>query len=173
MTAAYYAMAKSVRYKTGYAWKEFIHSFRSNFRQTVPLSVCYLLAMVILLVDIYYVWMNDSKLNSAVFIILIFILFLIAGIAAYACPLLSRFDKTNPELLKMTAVVMFRYLPFTLLILLVFAAGLVGIYLMPWAILVIPGIYIYLLTFPMEWVLRKLMPKPEEGSAEAEKWYYQ
>jgi hypothetical protein len=45
-------------------------------------------------------------------------------------------------------------------------------YLMPWAILVIPGVYMYVLTFPMERVLRKLAPPVAEESEEAEKWYY-
>lgn len=48
-----------------------------------------------------------------------------------------------------------------------------GVYLMPWAVLVIPGVYLYVLSFPMEWILHKLMPDVEEDSEEAKKWYYQ
>lgn len=172
-TAAYYAMAKSVRFKTGYAWKEFLHSFRNNFRQAVPLSILLILGMVILFLDIYYVWSNEGQLYSALFLVLMLVAFIVAGVTVYLFPLLSRFDKRNPELFKMACVVMFRYLPVTILVLLVFTISCIGIYLMPWAILVIPGIYLYLFTFPMEWIMRKLMPKPEEGSEEAEKWYYQ
>lgn len=172
-TAAYYAMAKSVRYKTGYAWKEFFHSFRSNFRQTVPLSGIFWIVMLVLGMDIWYVWNNDSRVNSGIFIVLIFILFMVAGITTYIYPLLSRFDKKNSELIKTAALVMFRYLPVTIVILLAFLLTGVGIYLMPWAILVFPGVYLYLLTFPMERILRRLMPVAAEGSEEAEKWYYQ
>ena len=74
---------------------------------------------------------------------------------------------------KLSAIVAFRYLPFTIGILILFLISMIGIYLMPWAIFVIPGVYLYLLSYPMEYVLRKLMPPAEEGTEEAEKWYYQ
>lgn len=172
-TAAYYAMAKTVRYKTGYAGREFLHSFRNNFRQSASLSVLFLGVMAVLFVDIWYVWTNDSRVNSAVFMVLLFILFLVCSIAVYACPVLSRFEKSNLELIKTAAFVMFRYLPVTIFLLFGFGVMCVGIYLMPWAILLLPGVYLFFLTFPMEHILRKLMPATCEGSEEAGKWYYQ
>lgn len=137
------------------------------------MGLLFLLFTGVVAVDIWYVWINDSKLNSALFMILLLIAFLILAVITYYFPLLSRFDKRNLEMLKMSAIVAFRYLPLTLCILIVFVISVIGIYLMPWAILVIPGVYLYLLSFPMEYVLRKLMPAVEEGSEEAEKWYYQ
>ena len=47
------------------------------------------------------------------------------------------------------------------------------IYLMSWAVFLLPGTYLFLLTFPMEWIMKKLMPKVEEDSIEAKKWYYE
>lgn len=44
---------------------------------------------------------------------------------------------------------------------------------MPWAVFLLPGTYLFLLTFPMEWIMKKLMPKVEEDSIEAKKWYYE
>lgn len=172
-TAAYYAIAKSVRYKTGYGYREFFHSFKENFRQTASLSVIFLFLFLILGVDIYYVWINDNRVNSGIFMVLLFILFLVSGIVLYACPLLSRFEKRNLELIKMAGVVMFRYLPITVICLSVFGAVVTGIYLMPWAVFILPGVYLYIFSFPMERILRKLMPAAEEGSEEAGKWYYQ
>ncbi len=172
-TGAYYAMAKSVRYKTGYTAGEFFHSFRNNFRQSLPMSIIFWLALAALGIDIWYVWINDSRQNSAIFMILVFILFLIAGVSIYVCPLLSRFEKKTLELVKLAAYIMFKYLPVTVVVLALFLIMGVLIYLMPWAILVLPGAYLYAFTFPMEKVMRKLMPDVEEGSEEAEKWYYQ
>ncbi|MCM1125551.1 MAG: YesL family protein [Lachnospiraceae bacterium] len=172
-TGAYYAMAKSVRYKTGYTAGEFFHSFRNNFKQSLPMSAVFWLASAALGIDIWYVWNNDSRQNSAIFMILVFILFLMMGVSVYVCPLLSRFEKRNLELIKLAALVMFKYLPVTVVILVLFLVMGVLIYLMPWAVLVLPGVYLYALTFPMEKILRKLMPDVEEGSEEAEKWYYQ
>lgn len=172
-TAGYYAMSKTVRHKTGYLWKEFFHSFKANFKQSVGLTMGYLTVFIILGLDLWYVWNNDSKLNSAVFVILMFVLFLAAGVGIYIWPLLSRFEKKNLELLKTAFVVAFKYLPLTIGLVFLLAVACVGVYLMPWTVLVIPGIYIYVLSFPMEWILKKMMPIPEEGSVEAEKWYYQ
>lgn len=97
-TAAYYAMAKCVRHKTGYIGREYWSSFKSNFRQILPV---------------------------------------------------------------------------TILVLLFFAGCSMAVYLMPWAILVIPGVYLYALSFPMEKMLKRLMPPVSEDSEEAQKWYYQ
>jgi uncharacterized membrane protein YesL len=98
--------------------------------------------------------------------------FVLLALSVYLFPLLSRFDKTNLSLVRTGFVISFRYFPLTLGIAAAILAAGIGMYLMPWAVLVIPGVYMYFLTFPMEWVLRKLAPPVEEGSEEAGKWYY-
>lgn len=170
--AAYYAMAKSVRAGTGYIGREFLHAFKTNFRQALPLSCGFLAAAAVLAVDIRYLWTDDGAFFSALFMILVFLALFLAGIWLYLCPVLSRFDKTNLELLKISAVLVFKYLPVTAGLFLLAAAALVGIYLMPWAVLVIPGLYLYAISYPVEWILRKMMPPADENSEESQKWYY-
>lgn len=172
-TAAYYAMAKCVRHKTGYIGREFFHSLKSNFRQILPLTLSFWVVAGVLALDLHYVWTYENKLNNALFVILTFLAFLVSGLAAYICPLLSRFQKKNTDLIKTAAYLVFKFLPVTAGILAVFIAACIGIYLMPWAILVIPGAYLFALSFPMEYILKKLMPPVEEDSEEAQKWYYQ
>ncbi len=172
-TAAYYTMAKVVRHKTGYLHKEFFRSFRTNFRQATVMTVLFVLACIVIVFDIRYVWVNDNRINGALFMVLLLISFLIIAVTVYYCPLLSRFDKRNTEMIRFAAYVAFRYLPLTICMILLFAVSCVGVYLMPWAVFVIPGVYLYLLTYPMEKVMLKFTPVPEEGSEEAEKWYYQ
>lgn len=172
-TAAYYAMSKCVRHKTGYIGKEFLQSFKSNFRQILPLTLVFWVVACVLAVDIYYLWNHESKLNNALLMILVFLCFLTAGLAIYICPLLSRFHKKNTELLKTAAYVLFKFLPLTIGILLMFMTACIAVYLMPWAIFILPGVYLFALSFPMEYVLRQLMPPVEEESEEAKKWYYQ
>ena len=131
-TAAYYAMAKSVRFKTGYAHREFWRSFRLNLKQSGPLSALQILAGGILAIDIWYVWNNESKWNNGLFMILLLVLFILTGISIYSWPLLSRFEKNNSELIKTAVVLLFRYLPVTLLIIAVLTGFGIFIYLMPW-----------------------------------------
>ncbi len=172
-TAAYYAMAKCVRHKTGYIGREFFHSFKSNIRQILPLTLLFLAVSGVLALDIQYVWNHENKVNNTLFVILLFMAFTAAGLAVYACPLLSRFQKKNTELIKTAAYLTFKFLPITVAILFVFAISCIGVFLMPWAILVIPGVYLFALSYPMEYILKKLMPPVEEDSEEAQKWYYQ
>ena len=172
-TAAYYAMAKCVRHKTGYIGKEFLQSFKSNFRQILPLTLVFWVVVCVLAVDIYYLWNHESKVNNTLLMILVFLCFLTAGLVIYICPLLSRFHKKNTELLKTAVYVLFKFLPLTIGILFVFMIACVAVYLMPWAIFILPGVYMFALTFPMEYVLRQFMPPVEEESEEAQKWYYQ
>jgi uncharacterized membrane protein YesL len=171
-TAAYYAMAKCVRHSEGRPVKEFFHSFRANFKQTLPMTVFLELAALTLAVDLIYLWGNENKQNDTIFVVLVLVTFVLLALMVYLFPLLSRFDKKNLPLIRMGLMILFRYFPLTLGIVAVIIVSGIGMYLMPWAVLVIPGVYMYLLTFPMERVLRKLAPPVEEGSEEAEKWYY-
>ena len=171
-TAAYYSMSKAVRFKTGYFFREFRHSFKTNFKQSIIPSLIFVLVIVILVMDIIYVWNNRSKLNDALFVILAGISFLFLACVVYFCPFLSRFSKRNMALFKMSAFGAFRFLPVTVLIIVVFAAMVIGIYIMPWAIVVFPGVYMYLLTFPMEYVMRRFMKRPEKGEPGHDAWYW-
>ena len=112
-------------------------------------------------------------MSWGLFMFLLLVLFILTGISIYSWPLLSRFEKNNSELIKTAVVLLFRYLPVTLLIIAVLTGFGIFIYLMPWAVFLIPGTYLFLLTFPMEWIMKKLMPKVEEDSIEAKKWYYE
>lgn len=171
-TAAYYAMAKCVRHKTGYVGREFLKSFRENFRRLLPLTIAFVCIAAVLALDLWYVWQNENTLNNSIFVVLVFIVFLLTGLAVYVNPLMSRFYLKGMELLKKAGILMFRFLPVTLLIQAAFVLLCVGVWLMPWSIFLLPGIFLYVLSFPMEKILRKLMPPVEEGSEEAQKWYY-
>lgn len=172
-TAAYYAMAKCVRYKTGYIGREFWHSFKANFRQIVPLTVLFWILVAVLSIDLFYIWNDENEFNNTLFLTLLFILFVLTGMTAYLCPILSRFEKKNIQLIKTAIYVFFRYLPITIAIQIVSVIAFVGIFLMPWAVLFIPGLYLFALSYPMEYILRKMMPPVEEDSEEAQMWYYQ
>lgn len=172
-TAAYYAMSKCVRHKTGYIGREFFHSFKANFRQIIPLTLLFWFVEGVLALDLYYVWTNENQFNNALFLVLLFILFVVAGLTIYICPILSRFDKKNIELIRNSFYMLFRYFPITIAVMAGFMVACLGIFLMPWAVIFIPGGYLYALSFPMERILGKMMPPVEEDSEEAQKWYYQ
>ena len=45
-------------------------------------------------------------------------------------------------------------------------------YLVPWAVFILPGLAFWCATFPAERLIKKYMPKAEEGTKEADIWYY-
>ena len=159
-TAAYYTMAKCVRYKSGYVTKEFFSAFRKNFRQTIGFNVLFLFLFLMLAVELKFAWDQEGRLGSSLFIGLVFVLFLVLGICMYLYPVLSRFYMNNLTLIKSSFLMMG------------LAVAVLGIYFMNWAVFFLPGLCIYGLTFPMEWMLRKMMPEVPKDSEEAQKWYY-
>lgn len=170
--AAYYAMAKVVRYKEGYAAREFFHGFKVNFKQSILMTILFEIGMALVIIDIIYVWGNRSTLNDSMFMVMCLVGFILVSIAIYFCVLMSRFSRSVVGFLKNSFILAFRYLYVTIVVIAVFLGCCVAIYLMPWMLVYLPGLYMFLLTYPMEWILHKIMPKPEEGSPEADMWYY-
>ncbi|MBQ6230251.1 MAG: YesL family protein [Eubacterium sp.] len=172
-TAAYYAMAKVVRHKTGYVFKEFFRSFKANLKQSVLPVIIFIIVIAVIVMDVIYVWNNRSKTNDALFVILVGIAFLFLSCSVYFCPFLSRFTKRNRELFRLSAFSAFRFLPITAAIIIAVIIAGMGLYLMPWMIVFLPGIIFFFLTYPMEYVMRAFMKKPEKGSPEEDIWYNQ
>ena len=171
-TAAYYAMSKCARHSAGRVVREYFHSFKDNIRQTILPDIVFVAAMGLVAIDELYLWNNRSTINDGLFIALILVCFVIAGIFMYYCPLLSRFSDTNINILKMASILTFRYLPLTIGGLFLFALSVAGVYLMPWAILIIPGVFMYICTFPMEKILHKISPEKEDIVDKDEKSWY-
>lgn len=170
--SAYYTMAKVVRHKTGQVTQEFFGAFRRNFKQATILTLIFGVILAVLFVDCVYVYSVPEFPLWSLYLFYLLILVALAD-TLYIWPCLSRFDMKNLALCKMTTLLLFRHLLTTILLLLLLAATLIGIFLMPWGILIFPGLMFYLQTYLMERILLRYSPKPEEGDPEAEKWYYQ
>lgn len=172
-TAAYYAMAKAVRHHTGKIIPEFFSAFRTNFKQATAFTLIYAALLLFLIFDCSYMFGNEAAGSLPLLYMFYLMILMVISHGSYLFPFLSRFSMTGFRLFRMAAIVMFRHLLSTVLLLLLIAALLLGLYLMPWGILVFPGIVLYAESFLMEKILLKYSPKPEEGSEEAQKWYYQ
>lgn len=173
ITAAYYTTVKTVRHHVSHTFQEFVSSFKTNFKHATISWMIYLALLLLLVAECSYFFGNTEE-GSLLFVYLIYLLivFVVAN-ACYFYPCLSRFYMKKTQLFKMAVILMFRHILTTILLLLLLFVTLIGIYLMPWGILVFPGTAVYLSTFLMERVLRRYMPKPEAGSEEESKWYYQ
>ena len=166
-TAAYYTCAKVLRHHNGHIFTEFFRSFRMNFRQSTVFTLISALVLAVLVLDCVYFY-GDPLLY-----LFYLMTVMVIGCMLWFFPLLSRFSMTLFRIFRTAAVVMFRYLFKTILLLILLFSVALGIYLMPWGILVFPGLGFWLGTYLTEPVLRACAPAPEEGSEESEKWYYQ
>lgn len=99
-------------------------------------------------------------------------LLLFCGMLLYIIPNLSRFRVSFLMLLKLSLFMMIRhfYLTFIMLILLVAAAIL--ILSIPVTLLFLPGLYMILKSLVIEKILKKYMPRSEDGSDE-DAWYFE
>lgn len=169
--AAYYVMAKSVRRHHGTAWGEFKSGFRKNFRQGWTVSLIFLGVLLVLLIDCVYFYGKEETLA----LLYLFYLLILLAVTVFQvfCACLSRFTDSRFRLFRISlGLIAANPIPSILLLLMTLAA-LMLIYLMPWGILVFPGLVIYLQTYLLEPMLRRASPEPEEGSEEAQKWYYE
>lgn len=168
-TAAYYTCAKVLRHHNGHVFGEFFRSFRMNFRQSTIFTLICALLLAVLILDCVYFY------GTSAFFLYLFYLMIAMVIACmiWFFPMLSRFSMTVFMLFRTSAVLMFRHLLKTILLLILLFSVALGVYLMPWGILVFPGLGFWLGTYLLEPVLRTCAPAPEEGTEESEKWYYQ
>lgn len=168
--AAYYTAAKVIRGGEGKAVTEFFRAFRMNFKQSVPFSLGYVLLTVVALLECYYIYFDSSYPLAVLYLFYGMVLVLVAS-AQYLFALLSRFTMPKFALLRMAVVCGFRHLLTTIILLLLLALTGIGVYLMPWGILVFPGLMFLGKTCLMERILFRYMDPPETEE-DKQKWFY-
>ncbi|MCM1268680.1 MAG: YesL family protein [Bacteroidales bacterium] len=170
LTSFYYAMIKSIRRERGTPLREFWHSMKRTLGRGVLLTIGILLWAALLW---YGFEMTRARSQGTIsFSMALYFIFIVVSlcILIYLFPVFSRFEMGAARMLQLSFVMSIRFFPITVIV----AAGsaLVGwltIYVLPIAcILVIPGVWCYLVTFLMERALLHYMPEAKPGE---EQWY--
>ncbi len=177
-TALYYATVKVIRRERGYLFREFFKSFKMNFKRAAIIGVILTLIFVVMGFDLMWSYANmngSGSTGSILFGIFIAITFVLVCFSTYAFPVLSRFDMTVKQLVKAAAFMSMRHLPFTLAMVVVTAAGVVGVLFIPLLIFIVPALVTLINSLLMERILKKYIPKAEESSEEEhsskDEWY--
>ena len=175
-TAAYYAVAKSVRRDRGGVIQEFWNALKSNFWKSVALElVVFFFAASLFFFDfaeIANVILNGQQISTgeAVFSIVKVILFF--GIALYVFPIQSRFQMKFVHVIFTSLVLIVRHLFITLVSLLALISVIFICVVYPYLAFIVPGIWFYILSFPMERILLQLVPDEDrEDSDQIDQWY--
>lgn len=169
-TALYYTVNKVVRHSRGYVWKDFWGAFRSNFKQSTIVWLVVMAASALMVFDTYVMWKVAAAGQSIGKIYLFFTVVEIFVImwAIYLFAYIARFENTTKAIMKNAAIIAFANLPRTLLMFVILAIGVLGIYLINYLIIAIPGICAWLMSYPLETIFRKYMSE-EERKAEDER----
>ena len=167
-SAFYYGITKTVRRERSSTAKEFFRCFKRCFKQSILSSLGMVVLTAVLVVDVL-VWYGKgtpaSLLNMNLCIMFLIIL---AVVCCYYFAVMSRFRYTQKELIKFSAFLAFKHLPVSALFLVIIAVLLTAVVVFPIFLLFLPGLACIAISYFMENVFKKYIPKPGEGE---EVWY--
>lgn len=174
-TALYYATVKVIRRERGYVFREFLRSFKLNFKKGAIVGVLLTIVYIILGFDLWaaYKALDGTTLRFAMFGVYLAITILALGFSIYVYPVLSRFDVTLRQLIKTVLIISLKHLPSTICMIILTGAAMLGVYIIPFLLLIIPGVLVWLNSLLMEKILKKYTPESENADEDSKKdeWY--
>lgn len=175
-TAAYYATAKCIRRDRGNIFKEFWNALKSNFGQALLLGILTIFLGVSLFffdfMEITNAVLNQLPMDTWRIVLSALKFFLFFGLCLYLFPIQSRFQAKTIQIVVSSLLVMFRNIGLTIVMIALIIVIVCTALLYPSVAILMPGILFYLMSFPMEKVLSKMVEETGmEESDEAEQWY--
>ena len=158
-TAAYYVFTKRVEGKDSYIIKGFVKSYRENLRQTI-------IAFLILVAGGSVVWLNFQLLDEVglgSFILFVQLALTVVAvqltfITMFIFPILARFEMTLLGAFKASFQMANKHLFFSISNVILAVAILFVTEIIPFLIIFIMGIYLYLSSFGFVRVFKKNKP---------------
>ena len=166
--ALYHSVHKTILNSEGYPSKTFWHSFRTNWKQGIILTLLCLLPAAFCWTS----WQFADRLGEGHPVGLVYrtaaILAAVLTFSTllYLFPLLSRFYMSTKELIRASFALAIIRAGFTLLLDLVIAVCILGIYLVPAAIFILPGLGAMAAERLVEPAIRKAMDASEAAKKE-------
>ena len=175
-TALYYAVSKSIKRGRSYPGREFFHALKNNWWKSILGG---LLLMIFFLsayfVDFPYIseWIVYGTSSNMLMLILALVkLFFMFGIIIYFFPILSRFEVGAGKALSVSVILIFRHLFSTILLTVLILISIFIVMTEPISVLLVPGLYTFLSTYPIEWIMQKyMMNSDKEMDNSRDQWY--
>lgn len=159
-TAFFYAQLALVRGEGSYVSKDFFRSFKQNFKQGILLGLPLTAAGAFLALDVFMCYRSGKGVYTF-FMVFFAVMFLLwAFITLYAFPLLSKFEKSNKEILPWAFVLSIRHLGKTLLMLIVLTVGLWICHILPGLIFIMFGLVGRFQAAMIASILKPYLPEP-------------
>ena len=117
-TALYYNTLKMAENRESYVWREFLRTFKENFKQATIIWMIILVIGAVLVGDFLVMGVIGSQALASVTAIVVIVVgvFLILT-AVYVFPVLARFDNSVLNIMKYALLMAIRHLPSTVVIL--------------------------------------------------------
>ena len=162
-SALYYTANKTIRNSRGYVWQQFWKGFKSSFKQSTILWLIVAVLLFLLYNDVQIVgiiggdaaWVFGAKVFFIVFAVVIVM------VALYIFPYIARFSAPLKSVAKNCIFMMVRHLPWTLLALLITAATLLIMYILPIALFFMPTLGALLATLIFERIFVRYMSEED------------
>lgn len=171
--ALYYSVVKGIRKERGTPTKEFLRFFRSNWKKGIAVSVLYIAAAFLVILNCIAVrGMGNTSVPGvfyqaeALWVVILFVF-----LSVFLFPVFSRFDYRHVECMKTSLFISVRHTLSSIIMAFVlgFAVLLTARY--PVLVFVLPGIVELIFSFRIERIFKKYMQKPEEGAEVP--WYWE
>lgn len=117
-TALYYNTLKMAENRESYVWREFLRTFKENFKQATIIWMIILVIGVVLVGDFLVMGgIGSQALASVTAIVVIVVGVFLILTAVYVFPVLARFDNSVLNIMKYALLMAIRHLPSTVVIL--------------------------------------------------------
>ena len=174
-TAFYYTVNKVIRHHRSHVFREFFAAFKSNFKQSTIVWLITAAFGYVLVADCYVIWLEAKAGKVSLYTMLPYAISLALIIiwSFYVYGSIARFENGLKLTMKNCAFFVFRHLLRSILILVVFAALIVGILFLPVVIFILPTICMFLITVILESIFQRYMSEEDlEAEAERNQTYY-
>jgi uncharacterized membrane protein YesL len=154
-TAAFYVCGKKVRGEDYYLTRDFVKSFKENFKQSLPVTLIFLVAWFSGSMYIYLLFLQPEQLPVAMLSLSLFAVVEIALFTTYVFSLLSRFHMKTKDLFATSFILIHKhFLTSFVLIISMIVILLIGIFI-PMLLLFVPVSYILLSSYFVQKVFKK------------------
>ena len=165
-TALYDVTLKLVNEEEGYLFKGFFKSFKENLKKATIIWIIILFVFFIIGVNLTFWIKYKSIAGNIPMSIILFILFLFLPTEIYIFPILSNFKKTIKETIKYAFILSIKYLPYSLIIILIslIFIGVTAIFPFTILFMIFVGFafYAYINSYLFRIIFKKCTPCLEE-----------
>ena len=164
-TALHYVLGKKVRKEPTYVFKDYIKSFKENFKQSLPLSIFFDFTLVSaflygMLVFNANITGNEKSMAWILPIAIVFI-FEMVSFFSYLWAILARFNMKSKQLMLTSFVLLHKHLLTTILIICIYGVMALLILKMPYLVLVAPACIIFAISYLLQNIFNRYIATPK------------